>query len=133
MDQTLAMHVKRRWQSFPVGDPADLLSVLGQIHRLERIAFFGAMLKGFLVRPVIKRIECQLSCEDRIMWDKIMLVPGMHRKLDWHSLAGHDSTHRKGGERQLPAYRQANLHPGTRIDLKGIEDKGEILQQEEES
>jgi hypothetical protein len=40
------------------------------------------------------------------MWDKIMLVPGVHRKLDWHSLAAHDPTHRTGGERQLPAYRQ---------------------------
>jgi hypothetical protein len=40
MDQTLAMH-KRRWQPFPVGDPTDLFSVLGQVHCFGRIAFFG--------------------------------------------------------------------------------------------
>jgi hypothetical protein len=48
MRQTLAMHVKRRRQTFPLGDPADLFSVLAQVHCLERIAFLGAMLKGFV-------------------------------------------------------------------------------------
>ena len=43
--QPIAVDVQRRWQPFPVGNPANLLFVFAQVHRPPRIALPAVFLK----------------------------------------------------------------------------------------